>query len=212
MTHTPAEILRSYNRAGALLVILMLAGLISGCAHHDIGAVYLYPGQYALEGYSTDGETVVFEDSQIRLTARQIRDRSSLTASLPSELFDEGFVLIKVTITNKSRHRLLYDPAITSLRDSKMGYLKPLDFTDLYMLKIEKKGITASLAGSGEVFYDLAERLAPKETSSKFLVFPPLTEGADEAELVVKSIYIGKDILDLTFNFLIKPEADEGHL
>ncbi len=207
MTYSPARILQPFKNAAMVLAFLILAGLVSGCAHHGAESpAFLYPGQYALEGYSTEGDSVVYEDSLIRITARQIRKKSALASSLASELFDKGFVLVKMEITNKSMHRVLYDPALTSLRDSKMGYFKPLDFTDLYMMKIEKKGITSSLDGAGDVFYDLAERLAPKAASSKLLVFPALTEKADEAELVVKSIYIGKDIMDLTFNFIIKPE------
>jgi len=200
------EISRHVKKAvTALPAILILMGLISGCAHHEAVTGFLYPGQYALEGYSTDGDAVVYEDNIIKIRARQIRKKSSLTSPLAKELFDAGYVLVKMKITNKSRNRLLYDPAITSLRDSKAGYFKPLDFTDLYMMKLDKKGITASLTGAEDVFYDLAERLAPHEVSSKLLVFHALTEKADEAELVMKSIYVGADILDLTFNFLIKP-------
>ncbi|MFQ5428216.1 MAG: hypothetical protein ACE5EZ_04455 [Thermodesulfobacteriota bacterium] len=184
----------------------MLVFLAFGCAHHDGVETFLYPGQYALEGYATEDDAVVFEDSSIKITARQIKDGSTLESKIAAELLEEGFVLLRVEIKNKSRQRALYDPALTSLRDSKMGYFKSLDFTDLYMLKVKNKGVTASLKGSGDIFYDLAERVAPGEASSKILVFPALTENIDEAELVMKSIYIGKDILDLTFNFVLRPE------
>jgi hypothetical protein len=90
-----------------------------------------------------------------------------------------------------------------------MGYFKPLDFTDLYMLKIKKRKLRSPLEEAAKTFYDLAERIGPGESSSKILVFPALSEKADEAELVMKSIYIGKEILDLTFNFVIRPEEEK---
>ncbi|MFQ5354229.1 MAG: hypothetical protein ACE5DR_04715 [Thermodesulfobacteriota bacterium] len=183
--------------------------MAAGCAHHDNAATFLYPGQYALEGYGAEADAVVFEDSSIKISARQIKDDSTLDSKIAAELLDEGFVLLSVDISNKSRHRALYDPALTSIRDSKMGYFKPLDFTDLYMLKVKNKRVTSSLKGAGDVFYDLAERVAPGGKSSKILVFPALTENVDEAELVMKSIYIGKDILDLTFNFVLRARDKE---
>ncbi len=209
MTYISARISQPLKTMGELMALLIFTCLISSCAHHKVEKGFLFPGQYALEGYSTEGDAVVYEDSLIRITARQLRTKSSLHKTLSRQLFDEGFVLVRMDITNKSKHRVLYDPALTSLRDSKMGYFKPMDFTDLYMMKLKKKGITASLTGAGDVFYDLGERLAPGKSTSKLLVFGALTENANEAELVMKSIYVGKDILDLTFNFLIQP--DEKH-
>jgi len=206
LKHTGISIFLEKNAIALLLLIV--TGLVYGCSHVEPATAYLYPGQYAIEGYSAEGEAVIYEDSSIKITARQIRKKTSLVSPLSRELFNKGFVLVKMDITNKSIHRVLYDPALTSLRDSKMGYFKPLDFTDIYMMKIGKKKITSPLDGAGEVFYDLAERLAPKEVSSKILVFHALTEKANEAELVMKSIYIGKEILDLTFNFIIKPEGE----
>ncbi len=180
--------------------------LATGCSHERPPRAFLFPGQYALEGYGAEGDTVFYEDPMVRIRARQIRDKTSMVSSLTSELFDEGLVLVRMDITNKSRYRLLYDPALTSLRDSGMGYFKPLDFTELYMMKVKKRRIRSSLEKAGETFYDLAERVGPGVTVSKILVFPPLTKKADEAELVMKSIYVGKEILDLTFNFEIRPE------
>ncbi len=196
----------SLKDLGLMVVLCLLTALASGCAHHDTGPTFLFPGQYALEGYFAERDTVGYEDSLVKITARQIRKKTALPSTLASELFNEGFVLVKMDITNKSRFRILYDPVVTSLRDSKMGYFKPLDFTDLYMLKLKNKGIKSTLEGAGDVFYDLAERIAPGGSSSKILIFPAFTEEADEAELVMKSIYVGKDILDLTFNFVIRPE------
>ncbi len=192
----------------APLILLLLAVLAAGCAHHSDVATFLYPGQFGLTGYSGEGDTVTYEDTSIKITIRQIQDESSLNSPIARELLQEGFVLLDTKISNRSRQRALYDPALTSLRDSKMGYFKPLDFTDLYMMKIKRKGLTSSLTGAGEVFYDLAERVAPGEVSSKILVFPALTENVEEAELVMKSIYIGKDILDLTFNFVLKAKEE----
>ncbi|MFQ5480181.1 MAG: hypothetical protein ACE5DW_02785 [Thermodesulfobacteriota bacterium] len=197
-------------RSCITLAFVLLAGITSGCAHHSEEAVFLYPGQHGLQGYSSDGDTVTYEDNAIKISVEQIKNKSSLHSPLAEELLKEGFVLLTMEIKNKSRQRALYDPAITSLRDSKMGYFKPMDFTDLYMMKIKSKGISSSLTGAGEIFYDLAERVAPGEASSKILVFPSLTENVEEAELVMKSIYIGKDILDLTFNFILRPKDKKG--
>jgi len=199
-----------HGRTALVALLLLMAGFVAaGCSHRDVRQTFLFPGQYALEGYSAEGDTVIYEDSLVRIRAHQIRDKASIVSSLSSELFDAGFVLVKMEITNKSRYRLLYDPALTSLRDSKMGYFKPLDFTDLYMLKIKKRKLRSPLEEAAKTFYDLAERIGPGESSSKILVFPALTEKADEAELVMKSIYIGKEILDLTFNFVIRPEEEK---
>ncbi len=194
---------------GLILALIILSGLVSGCAHPNKELTFLYPGQYALDGYGTDGEAVVFEDNSIKISAAQIKDESALESPITRELLNSGFILIKMEIKNKSRRKALYDPALTSLRDSKMGYFKPLDFTDLYMLKIKKNGISSPLSGVEKILYDLAERVEPGEVSSKILVFHALTEKAEEAELIMKSIYIGKDILDLTFNFVLQPRGKE---
>ena len=107
-------------------------------------------------------------------------------------------------IKNLSEERLIYNPSRTALMDNAMGYKKPLDYTDLYML--ERDTGADLIQGLKGRFYDLDVTLFPGEGVSRFLIFRPIDEGGTKAVLVLRAVYIGMDTVDIKLPFVIREE------
>lgn len=99
----------------------------------------------------------------------------------------------------------MYNTSYTVLTSDALDYKKPLDFTDLYDIT----GGTGRLASLKGKFYDLNTTIAPGERTSRLLIFRPLSEEAEDAEVVIKDLYIGTKTRDLSFPFTFKNGTPE---
>lgn len=190
----------------ALLFILLV--LVSACASRPRGPLVLMPEGKAEQGYSSVERQWVFEYKSVFVKTGRLTKADSLPASgLIDMLLDSGYTVMRMEIKNGSKARVIFNPSLTALMDDSMGYFKPLDYTDIYEMAGEDPEKTGFLKDVRRLFYDLTATVEPGETSSKLLIFRPLSRNAGAAELIIKDLYIGTDALNLRFPFALKPEA-----
>ncbi|MFQ5442122.1 MAG: hypothetical protein ACE5EB_05275 [Thermodesulfobacteriota bacterium] len=188
------------------LALLFLALLIAaGCVPKYKGPLLLYPGQTDSKGYSIDDNSLIFDNDDVKITVTQVTSADESKSFLVDDLIDLKYLLIRVEIENRTRYKILFNPALASLRDSKAGYKKPLDYTDFYQKSATEKGFPEDISDMSKIFYDLTAEIPSGKKRSKILVFDQIEEGADEAELVIKNLYLGRNSMDLTFPFILKP-------
>jgi hypothetical protein len=172
------------------------------------------------QGYHRTALDGVFEDGVIRVSVRQVTIEEFKPGDFPqmlNSLIKKGYVLINLEMRNYSGERLIYDPVHTSLTDDSMDFRRPLDYTDLYDIIVAEgeSGAADPAAGSVEKalsplkgkFYDLAVTLQPGQRVSRLLIFRPLAEGGEKADLTVRDIYVGTKSVDLSFPFDVKTEG-----
>ncbi len=192
----------------ALLSMLIVS--LPACASRPAGPLVLLPAGEPSEGYSSAARLWTFEHRAVIVKAGHLTRADSKAASLLIDmLFDRGYTLMRMEIKNGSKTRVIFNPSLTALMDDALGYFKPLDYTDIYDMAGEDPEKTGFLKDVRRLFYDLTATVEPGETSSKLLVFRPLSRNAGAAELVIKDLYIGTDALNLKFPFALKP-ADSG--
>jgi hypothetical protein len=177
--------------------------ILFGCASAPDSPLFLYPEDFSAQGYTRTGNEWVYTGRDLRVYVKGYED---VADGVEADLKEKGYVLIAMGIENGSGKRVLYNPAMTTLMDNTMGYKKPLDFTDLYdMTSKDKTGMEGGLVGFGARFYDLSTTILPGEKTEKLLAFTPFDKGVTKAELVIKGVYIGTDIIDLKFPFALRP-------
>lgn len=188
----------------ALLFILFV--LVSACASRPTGPLVLMPEGKAQEGYSSVERQWVFEHRAVFVKAGRLTKTDPRPASgLIDMLLDRGYTVMRMEIKNGSKARVIFNPSLTALMDDSMGYFKPLDYTDIYEMAGEDPEKTGFLKDVRRLSYDLTATVGPGETSSKLLIFRPLSRNAGAAELIIKDLYIGTDALNLRFPFVLKP-------
>ncbi len=192
-----------------LPVFFCLLLLLSyGCASTYEGPLQLRPAEKAEEGYTQRADEWIYSDKSVIIRVSHVSKGvgGPKSSVLIDELHERGYLLLKMDIRNDSKAKVIYNPALTALKDDTFGYKKPLDYTDLYDLTGDDAGLTG-LSGFKGVFYDLSVTLGPGERTSGLLAFRPLDKKTRNAEVVIKNLYVGKDILDVRFPFVLKPEA-----
>ncbi|MBE9528556.1 MAG: hypothetical protein IME99_04900 [Proteobacteria bacterium] len=158
--------------------------------------------------YTRRGDRMRFENSDVTVTVEEARDADGTAAF--DVLREREFVLLKMSISNRnSRQKVRYDPVITALRDSTMGYSKPLDYPTLYEIGMSDRALERGLVDFRRSFYDLGITVPPLQTVTRYLIFWPVSKGAKRAQLVIKNLYAGEEIIDLTFAFDLL-EAPKG--
>ncbi len=194
-----------HKKAFLLFAILIVA---FGCAGKSApkGPKFLFPKSARGAIYAEIGQTVVYETEDARLSLTVLTDKREIDSPFIGRLLDSGYIVFRMRITNRSGiKKVIYNPSHTALMDNRMGYKKPLDYTALYEIAMrsgEELKIRKELTGK---FIDLNENVGPGKSSSKFLLFPPLSDGATSAKLMMKLIYIGTDTVSLTFPYYYKP-------
>lgn len=194
-----------------VLVMLTVVVIMSGCASDQPKYRYLAAGESDYPGYTKKESEAVFENQLIRLRAHpllagEFKDPSPIL----NDLAANEFIIIHLEIENLSpQSKLIFNPAYLALITGAMDYFKPIDYTDLYDIVKEKDETGSSLRALKGRFYDLTVTLTPGKSVSKLLIFKPLTEDADTAELMIKNIYIGKEDLSLSLPFVVKARPKE---
>lgn len=196
--------LRTNKPVNPLISVIVLL-VFFGCAAPK-GKAYLFPDDNRLKGmYHKEGtDEGVFENGSIRVAVRRVKASDYEGSPLLKNLSDKKYVILSVGIENKSKLKAIYNPSMTVLTDDSMDYKKPLDYTDLYDAVIGDSALESGLSAMKGKFYDLALTLQPGEKTVKLLIFEPLSENTDKADLAMSDIYIGTETVNLRFPFLLK--------
>ncbi len=196
--------------ARMLSILTCLVLLLSyGCSSAPGGRVILHPAKYRVEGYTRSDDQWVFEDGNVSIRVFHARpgegDSGAIGSVLVDELNERGYLLLRMVIRNDSDFDIIYNPALTVFKDGTLGYKKPLDYTGLYHL-FAKDAARGDLRDYSKFFYDLSATIRPGERSSKLLAFEAPDKGARKGKLIIKNLYVDKDILNVSFPFVLKTE------
>lgn len=178
-----------------ILFLLFAAVLLTSC-HPKPKLAYLVPDIQGFPGYKARGSESVFENKALFASARQVRKGEASNPFLAS-LLEKDFVVISMTIENRSASKAIYKPNYTALTNA-VDYLKPLDYTDLYELDGEAAD---SLKGK---FYDLDTVIPPGKSSTGLLIFTPVSKEAKKAAVQVNEFYVGTETMTFTLPFQLK--------
>ncbi|MCK5237463.1 MAG: hypothetical protein KAR06_10815 [Deltaproteobacteria bacterium] len=201
--------------------VLLMIGIIffvsAGCAttNEPIHVVdvraYLTPQDISGQGYGSTDIVAFFEDESVRIEVRQISaGDKALTNDILNRLYSKKLIILRMKITNKGDHQIIYNPGGTGLILGKLDYKKPMDYSDFYLLEEARKGhddnasrikTQQDLSKLRGLYYDLSTRVAEKESVDKLLLFSPPMEQSDYALLMIKEFYIGTKTINLTFAF-----------
>ena len=153
------------------------------------------------------------ENKNMKVTVHQLRSCcAGKKRTFINELFERDFVLVQMTIKNKSKKRITYNPSHTYLLAGKMDYKKPLNYTDLYdILSMKDDGVLPEIKLSklrGR-YYDLNTSVAPGGRVSKVLIFRKLTKNSNKSKAILKmqELYIGTKTRSMTYLFKVGEEA-----
>jgi len=197
-----------------LSLAVLLAALGFGCAHHDKNAgLRFYPDkeEQGLYGYHTvAGTTGSIENSDYRIAVKQVRADDELgQPKIIDDLLKRRYVILRLVIENHSTSRITFNPARTALTTDTLDYKKPLEYIDFFDLSSGKNDRikereAAEIKGR---IYDLTVTVEAGDRTSRMLVFPPLTEGSEKADLLIKDLYVGTDTSEIYFPFVLKPDT-----
>lgn len=178
-----------------ILFLLLAACFLTSCQPKPKLA-YLVPEAQGLAGYKARGSESIFENKSLLASARQVRKNEASNLFLAS-LLEKDFVVISMTIENRSASKAIYKPNYTTLTNA-VDYLKPLDYTDLYELGEEAAD---SLKGA---FYDLDIVIPPKGSVAGLLIFTPVSKEAKKAAVEVREFYVGTETMTFSLPFQLK--------
>ncbi|MFQ5329672.1 MAG: hypothetical protein ACE5D4_06770 [Thermodesulfobacteriota bacterium] len=196
--------------------ILCLALVIVGCG--GCGAKHgeleiLSPSPTPLPSYSVSRHSTIFADDSLRVVVTPLsRYRSHNQPSLVKAILNSGHTVFSISLDNLSDSKIIYNPSFSHIVDNRLGYKRPLDYTDLYFIVREMEHGEAQMGKMRGRFYDLAETVQPGKRVEKLLIFPPLEENSTKAALTMEEVYVGTETMKLTFSFAlaslpITPEA-----
>ncbi len=173
----------------------------------------LHPLEPRYSEYSILGGRLIMENKDMKVTMHQLRSCCmSKKRNLINDLFERDFVLMQLTIKNKTKKRITYNPSHTYLLAGKMDYKKPLNYTDLYdIVSREDDGVLPEIKLSrlrGK-YYDLNTSVAPGGRVSKILIFRKLTKNSNKSKAILKlnEIYIGTKTRSVSYLFRVREEA-----
>ncbi|MBI5587778.1 MAG: hypothetical protein HY889_05365 [Deltaproteobacteria bacterium] len=194
------------------LTIALLLITAYGCAHPGkTVANKLYPDrdEQGLAGYHNDDGTGVLENRSYRISVKHILPGDELDQpDILMDLIKRGYVVLRMKIENRSGKKITFNPVHTALTTDAFDYKKPLEYTDFYELAGDKDDRTRQRkAGAMKgLFYDLTLTLLPGGKTSKLLIFPPLSNNVNKADLLVKDLYVGTDTEELYFPFVARAQ------
>jgi len=187
-------------------LLLISIFLLSACASGPRPeGQSLYPAEQKEKGYSSVGRDHLFENEDVRISIRHVKKGEARSGPFFDTLLEKDYAVFSLTIENKGGGDVMYNTAYTVLTSDALDFRKPLDFTDLYDIT----GDDRALDGVKGRFYDLNATVAPGERTSRLLLFKPLSDKAEKAEVDIKEIYIGTSTRRLSFPFAFKGDGPE---
>jgi hypothetical protein len=190
-------------------LVFSVSLIILGCAAEK-GLRTLFPSESGLSDYTISDNTVTFKNDFIIVEVsplNSIYSNENQPYIYIMELLDQGFTIFSIKIENLSNEKIMYNPSFTTIIDNRMGYNKPLDYTDIYDLVRDRKDGEMILKRIQGKFYDLATTIIPGESAAKLLIFGRLEEKSSKATLIMQEIYIGTETIELRFPFIFKVYA-----
>jgi hypothetical protein len=121
------------------------------------------------------------------------------------DILKSGHTIFSIAIENLSDKKIIYNPSFSHVVDNRLGYKRPLDYTDLYLLVRALDSDAERLKRMKGRFYDLAETVPSGHRVEKLLIFPPLEERSTKASLTMAEVYVGTETMKLTFPFALTP-------
>ena len=179
----------------ALALLFLVSVLLPSCQGGP-PLSHLVPESVNLPGHRTKGAESVYESKALVASARQVK-KDEVSNAFLSSLLEKNFVVISMTLENRSASKAIYKPNYTALMNS-VDYLKPLDYPDLYELGGES---VDELKGR---FYDLDTVMPPGGKSTALLIFAPLSKDARKAVIEVREYYVGTETITFSLPFQLK--------
>ena len=187
----------------AVFSLFLVLFINHGCSTTPEGPKYLWPDESGHPGYLIIQGAGVFEDERIRVSVRPVvPGDGTINKTLFKELLDENYIILDMTIENRSEEKIMFNPSHTSLMDNQLEYRKPINYTDLFTIvrkKEKERPPEKILTGLRGTYYDLNETVPPGKKTKKLLLFHPLSERGKSAVLKIKELYIGTDTISLVF-------------
>ena len=205
-----------------ILVAVLALFLVAACStppdREDAGAA----GEKKAAAVEYEGDTVRFITQDMMLEASYLSpERLSLYYSIfrggyfPNPFPPSPYIVFSLTLENKSSQRLSFNPGmaflITSLGEpfSAMGYVSL--YTDLSAAKVED--VDDRMEAFKASCFDTAVNIEPGERMQRLLVFKRKKNVKDSASLVLRNLYLGKDVKTALFDFKkglgLKKPADD---
>ena len=192
----------------------LLSTVLTGCSATIKEHVSVKPIQTSLPGYSISGQRITYSNQDIKLSilplnppeTRKILIDKAQNNPLAEILTRPQYMAFLLDIENLSRGKIIYNPALTALHDSEMGFHKPLDYTDLYSLAGSLQNPEHTLNNMKGLFYDLSVTLEPGQQTSRLLLFSGIEEVIDKLMIEMKEVYIGTSTITLSFDFIAGEE------
>jgi hypothetical protein len=179
-----------------IIALLILAAALLPSCQPKPKLAYLVPESSPLAGYKARGAEIVYENKALAASARQVR-KNEVPDGLVASLLEKDYIVISMTIVNRSASKAIYKPNYTALVNA-VDYLKPLDYTDLYEF-----GGEAADALKGK-FYDLDSVIPPGGSATGLLIFTPVSKDARKASIEVREFYIGTETMTFSLPFQLK--------
>ena len=198
------------------LTILLFSIIFSGCgADKKIrGPLFLEPVSPPAEAkgftITPDGE-IIFEALSVKFILRPLRSVRTDDPKLIQALVADGFVILDMEITNMTESdKVIFNPAMSSLMDNKSDYKKPLEFTALYQVAMNRgmeRTLNRELKGK---FFDTNIIIRASNKTRKFLIFTPFTKNGNKARLTIQEVYIGNKTIKITFPFKLTQAGEKN--
>jgi hypothetical protein len=186
--------------------ILCLSLMIIGCGAKHGELESLSPTRVAHSNYSVSGNSAIFAAGSLRVIVTPLsRYTSHNQPSLVKSILNSGHTVFSIAIDNLSDRKLIYNPSFSYVADNRLGYKRPLDFTDLYFIVREMEHGAERMRKMRGQFYDRNETVQPGKRIEKLLIFPPLEEHSTKATLTMQEVYVGTETMQLTFPFALTP-------
>jgi hypothetical protein len=193
------------------LQILCAGTLFIGCAGGGVqGPILLHPLPAQADGYRMAGGAVIFETSDVTVTARPLDWRVVVKRyqqeGLPNPYGDKtdvlsNFVFFSLRFDNRSPYSLNFMPRQASAFSDEKNFVIPLDLTDLYLHATDPIGIEERARSFRLTTYDGTVVIPPGESRERYLVFPRPRGEVETLKLDLDNIYLGTKSADLSFLF-----------
>ena len=192
--------------AFAILTALALFSSLSACTSAGYEAQQSPPKDLAPgAAYSFEGNTVRYSDKAVVVEASYL---SPSQADLYFSIYKEGkfknpfppdFFVFQLSIENRSRQNVTFNPGMAYLIPRKSNPTPPEDYTDFYssLQLAEAEDIDERMDAFKATVLDTAITIRPGEKAQGLLVFSPEKKDKekkspqDSAALVLNNIYVG---------------------
>ncbi|MFQ5586697.1 MAG: hypothetical protein ACE5GF_07745 [Thermodesulfobacteriota bacterium] len=189
------------------LFTLALSLVIIGCAAKG-GVQILLPAETDLTNYTASESSITFADDSLKIAATPRHPYTSIDhPSIVQALLKKGYPIFSITIESLSK-KIIYNPSFSIIIDNRLGFNRPLDYTDLYFLVRSMDDGEEHLKEMKGRFYDLAETVPPGNRVEKLLIFRPLEEKSSKATLVMQEVYVETETIKLSFPFRLTTEKE----